>query len=308
MKKNNFEAGLSSYEDIFKASEPEKQENICITNIPPQKLHDFPGHTFKVLDNDDMEELIGLIRKFGIVEPLVARTRQDGEYDTIAGHRRKFAALKLELPAVPVIIRDDLDEEQATILMILSNKHRDSLLPSEKAKSFKALFDIENHQGKRTDLTSSQTAAMLEDAKKTLAEAENMGIRQIQRYIRLTLLTDSLLDLVDENKLAMAAGYELSFLMSESQEIIGRVIQENGKAPSAEQAKEMVKLEKSGSLTVRTVRNMLQKKEKKKTFTLKEEYIHQYFSPEYSKKEIEDIILSLLEDWKYKNVSDMEET
>lgn len=302
MKNKTFDAGLEAYEDIFASTDiAQKGENWLVQQISVDLLHDFPGHTFKVIDDEDMEELCSLIKNYGILEPLVAKTGKDGGYITIVGHRRKYCAKKLGLTEVPVIVRDELDDDQAATLMIISNKHRTHLLPSEKAKSYRLLWEIENRQGKRNDLALRQDAAMLKNAKEALAKEEKLGIRQIQRYIRLTNLIPSFLDLVDEGTIPLMVGYELSFLSEEGQEKVLAILESLNTVPTVAQAKSFAAVEKAGELSYEMITKTLHKPKLRKSFTIKQQYISEYFPEEFTKEEIENVIVELLEQWKKSN-------
>lgn len=228
--------------------------------IPLEKLYDFPNHPFKVNDDKEMENMVETVKKGGIIMPLVVRQRNDGNYEIISGHRRKMASQKAGLKEVPCIIRD-LNDDEATIIMVDSNMQRTKILPSEKAFAYKMKLEAEKHQGQRTDLTSSQVATKLNEERTATKIGSEFGESKdtVYRYIRLTELIPELLELVDKEKdgMAFSPAVEISYLKEDEQYILLNLIQFNDATPSQTQAKYMKKLSQEGRLTTEKMEEIM---------------------------------------------------
>ena len=209
-----------------------------VQEIRIDQLRGFKDHPFQVKDNEELQALCDSIREYGVLSPLLARPTEDG-YEIISGHRRKAAALRLGLDKLPVLVRDMTDDE-AVILMVDSNLQRENLLPSEKAFAYKMKLDAMSRQGFRSDLTSDQVGRKLETAD-IIAQQSDDSKTQVRRYIRLTHLVPELLDLMDEGKMALSVGVELSFLDGQSQYDVLEQCEINDCTPSYSQAVEMKK-------------------------------------------------------------------
>lgn len=220
-----------------------------MTNISINKLHEFRDHPYQVLDNDEMNNLIESVQQQGIMTPLIVRPLEGttDEYEIISGHRRFRAAQKAGLTEVPAFIRP-VSRDEAAIMLVDSNLHREHLLPSEKAFAYKLKYDALKRQGKRTDLTSSQVGTKLRTDKIIAIEAGESR-NQIQRYIRLTNLIPELLELMDEGKIAFSVGVELSYLSPEIQRDLYEIIERDDHTPSYSQAYRLHKAFNSCSLT-----------------------------------------------------------
>ncbi|MFQ9296839.1 MAG: ParB/RepB/Spo0J family partition protein [Clostridia bacterium] len=225
--------------------------------IPLEKLVDFPNHPFKVNDDKEMEKMVETVKQGGIINPLIVRQREDGNYEIISGHRRRRASQLANLKEVPCIIRN-LTDDEATIIMVDSNLQRERILPSEKAFAYKMKLEAQKHQGKRTDLTSCQVGTRLRSDEK-LAENSEDSARQIQRYVRLTELIPELLELVDKEKdgIAFNPAVELSYLKEDEQYVLLNLIEFNGATPSQSQAKYMKKLSQEERLTTEKMEEIM---------------------------------------------------
>ena len=216
MKSSAKKVELASVDDLFSTEESRADaQREKVLEIPLSELHPFKDHPFKVKDDEAMMETADSIRQYGVLVPAIARPDPNGGYELVAGHRRHRASELAGKDTMPVIVRD-LDDDQATIIMVDSNLQRESLLPSERAFAYKMKLEAVKHQGARTDLTSRQLVGKLEMADVVGEKAGDSG-RQVQRYIRLTELIPELLDMVDEKKIAFNPAYELSFLKKEEQ-------------------------------------------------------------------------------------------
>lgn len=292
---------ITSFDDLFNPTTPDETEEGKgqIREIPLADLHEFRNHPFKILDDDKMAEMVDSIRQYGVLVPGIVRERAEGGYEIVAGHRRKHASELAGKETMPVIVQE-LDDDEATIIMVDSNIQREELLPSEKAWAYKLKLDAMKHQGERADLTCAQLGHKL-DGKKSrdiLAEQVGQSKNQIQRYIRLTELLPELMDMVDAKKIALNPAYELSFLTKEGQGILLEVIRGEDISISLLQAGQLKKLSQENNLTEETVLELLcEKKAAPIKITLQEKKIRQYFPPAYTQKQVEDVIFELLEQW-----------
>ena len=270
-----------------------------ITNIPITKLHAFEGHPYKVLDNEEMNALIDSIQESGILTPLLVRPLEGttDEYEVISGHRRLHAAQKAGLETVPAFIHA-IDRDTASILLVDSNLHREHILPSEKAFAYKLKMDAMKHQGKRTDLTSSQLATKF-DAAAEIGAFSNESRDQVFRYIRLTHLGPKLLDLVDQGRIAFSVGVELSYLGESAQEYLTELIDRDEATPSYSQAVRMHRENGQGFEPIsreRIAEIMAEEKpNQREQIRLRRDEFSKYFPSEYSERQIRDDIIAGLD-------------
>lgn len=264
-------------------------------NIPVDKIHPFDGHPYKVLDNEEMNNLIESIQEKGIISPIIVRPLENttDEYEIISGHRRLRASAKAGLETVPAFIYA-VNRDEAAIMLVDSNLHREHILPSERAFAYKLKSEALKHQGKRTDLTSEQIAPKL--ATEQIAAVENMSKDTVKRYIRLTYLIPELLEMMDEDKIAFSVGVELSFLDEQLQYDLIRIIEEQDCTPSYSQAWHMHKDFKSGTLTAKSIENMLmaEKPNQKQMFKLPLERVQKFY-PNANKKQLEEYVIKACE-------------
>lgn len=264
-------------------------------NISVDKIHPFDGHPYKVLDNEEMNNLIESIQEKGIISPIIVRPLENttDEYEIISGHRRLRASAKAGLETVPAFIYA-VNRDEAAIMLVDSNLHREHILPSERAFAYKLKSEALKHQGKRTDLTSEQIAPKL--ATEQIAAVENMSKDTVKRYIRLTYLIPELLEMMDEDKIAFSVGVELSFLDEQLQYDLLRIIEEQDCTPSYSQAWHMHKDFKSGTLTAKSIENMLmaEKPNQKQMFKLPLERVQKFY-PNANKKQLEDYVIKACE-------------
>lgn len=262
-------------------------------------LYEFKDNPYKVKDNEEMADLVESIKKYGIIEPLIVRKRDEGGYEIISGHRRKYACEKAGIKQIPVLIRD-MNKDLATITVVDSNLQRQDILPSEKAFAFKMKLDAEKHQGK----TSGQ------DVQKCTRDniSEDLRGRQVQRYIRLTELIPELLQLVDNNKMAISPAVEISYLKKKEQEDLYETIESEDCTPSLSQAMRMRELSKNEKLDMDTIFSIMteQKPNQKEQIKFKVEKLQDYFPKDYTTKQMQDTIEKLLKQymqrWKNRNL------
>ena len=264
-------------------------------NIPVEKIRPFEGHPYKVLDNDEMNNLIDSIQQKGVISPIVVRPLEntDDEYEIISGHRRLRASVKAGLEAVPALIYA-VSRDEAAVMLVDSNLHREHILPSERAFAYKLKLDALKHQGKRTDLTSVQFAPKL--STEQIGEAENISKDTVKRYIRLTYLIPELLEMMDEDKIALSVGVELSFLDEQMQYDLLRVIEELDCTPSYSQAWHMHRDFNEGTLTIESMENTLasEKPNQKPMCKVPIEKL-QKIAPKVKDKDFEDFVLKACE-------------
>ncbi len=260
--------------------------------IPAEKLKPFEGHPYKVQDNEEMNNLIESIREQGILSPLIVRPLENtaNEYEVISGHRRLHAAMKAGLETVPAIIYD-ISRDEAAVMVVDSNLHREHILPSEKAFSYKLKYEALKHQGKRTDLTSEQIAPKL--TTELIAEQDGTSKDTVKRYIRLTNLISELLDLMDKNKIAFSVGVELSYLDEDKQYTVLGLIEELDCTPSYAQANRMHKDFIAGILTDNSIEEMLSadKPNQRPAYKVSAEKLSQFIKPDTPPKLAEEFII-----------------
>ena len=264
--------------------------------IPAEKLKPFEGHPYKVQDNEEMNNLIESIRKHGILSPLIVRPLENtaNEYEVISGHRRLHAAIKAGLETVPAFIYD-ISRDEAAVMVVDSNLHREHILPSEKAFSYKLKYEALKHQGKRTDLTSEQIAPKL--TTELIAEQDGTSKDTVKRYIRLTNLISELLDLMDKNKIAFSVGVELSYLDEDKQYTVLGLIEELDCTPSYAQANRMHKDFLAGVLTDDSIEEMLSadKPNQRETLKIPTERLQGKIPNSLTKAQAEDYVVKAVE-------------
>ena len=269
--------------------------------IPIDELHPFTNHPFKVVDDEAMTRTVESIAQFGVLAPLIARPRPDGDgYEIISGHRRQYAAKLAGLETLPVIVRD-MDDDAATILMVDSNLQREHISPSERAFAYKMKLEALKNQGARSDLTSRQVVGKLEAAD-VIGKATDESGRQVQRYVRLTNLIPELLNMVDEKMISFNPAVELSYLSPEQQQEMIKAMDDTQNAPSVSQAKRIKELAQKGQFTSDAVVAIMgeEKKGELDTVTIKNDILRKYFPRSYTPRQMEEKIIQLLDAWQKK--------
>lgn len=319
--------GLPSYDSLFSTEEERQEANTeKVMTIPINKIKDFEGHPFHVTMDEDMAKLIDSIKENDMLMPALVRPKPDGTYEMISGHRRKFAMSQLGRNEMNVIIRD-LDDDQATILMVDSNIQRENIYPSERGYAYKMRLEAMKHQGKKVDInvddvhveydkpTSAQVGPKLIGTRTNEILAEQLGIskNQIKRFIRLTYLVEPLQEMVDgrnenEIKIAFNPAVELSYLTESEQFDLVNAIIENQRTPSLAQCQEFKRLSHDGELTADFIEDTLSEEKpnqrEKLSFQMKE--IDKYFPKDYTPGKKKDLIIHLLESWAKKRSREQE--
>lgn len=299
MAKNNVSSLLTSVDELFTTQEERDiAQRETVIDIPLSEISDFPNHPFKVTVDEKMLEMADSIKRYGVLVPAIVRPKQGGGYEMIAGHRRKKASELAERPTLNCIVRD-LTDDEAIIIMVDSNLQREVILPSEKAFAYKMKLDAMKRQGQRTDLTCA-TPLHKSDGKKSreiLAEQTGESHEQIRKFIRLTELIPELLDMVDENKIALRPAVELSYLAEKEQRLLYEEIGYSDCTPSHAQAIKMRKFAEQGQLTAEVISSIMQeeKPNQKEQFRMPREKISKYFPAGTPAEKIEDTIIKALE-------------
>ena len=265
--------------------------------VPLNQIDDFPDHPFLVKDDDSMDQLVHSIEMNGVLNPVIARQKEDGRYELISGHRRKHACVKLGVKQIPVIVRE-LSRDEAVIEMVDSNLQREHILPSEKARAFKMKLEAIKRQGKRTDLTCTPLEYKLpgEKTMAVIARENNESREQVRRYIRLNELTPELLEFVDEGKIGMRPAVELSYLQEEEMRDLVDYIDTEGTFPSHAQTIRMRELSREGRLDTDIINEIMgeEKGNQKVRIKIPLERIEKYLPEGTSQKQIEEIIVKAL--------------
>ena len=319
--------GLPSYDSLFSTEEERQEANSeKVMTIPIDKITDFKEHPFHVTMDEDMAKLIDSIKENDMLMPALVRPKKDGTYEMISGHRRKFALSQLGRKEMNVIIRD-LDDDQATILMVDSNIQRENIYPSERGYAYKMRLEAMKHQGKKVDIditdipieydkpTSAQVGPKSTSTRTNEILADQLGIskNQIKRFIRLTYLIEPLQEMVDgrhenEIKIAFNPAVELSYLTESEQYDLANAIVENQRTPSLAQCQEFKRLSHDGELTTEFIEDTLSEEKpnqrEKLSFQMKE--IDKYFPKDFTPGKKKDLMIHLLENWAKKRSREQE--
>ena len=292
---------LKGLDDLFSTEENRQEEQReQVQQIPIDALHPFTNHPFKVLDDEAMTRTVESIAQYGVLAPLIARPRPDGDgYEIISGHRRQYAAKLAGLDTLPVIVRN-MDDNAAVLLMVDSNLQREHILPSERAFAYKMKLEALKNQGARSDLTSVQVAPKLSTEK--IGEEVGMSKDNVKRYIRLTNLVPELLDMVDEKKIAFNPAVELSYLDEAQQRDFLEAMNDTQNAPSLSQAQRLKRLAQEGHFSYDVAFAVMgeEKKDELDKVVIKNDTLRKYFPRSYTPKQMEDTIIKLLEQWQRK--------
>ena len=296
MPKSNANLALKGLDEMFSTEESrQEQKREQVQQIPIEELFPFKEHPFKVLDDEAMQRTVESVAQYGVLAPLIARPRPEGGYEIIPGHRRQHAAELAGLDTLPVIVRE-MTDDAAVILMVDSNLQRENILPSERAFAYKMKLEALKNQGARSDLTSSQVGMKLQ-ALDIVGQEAGDSRNQVHRFIRLTNLIPELLDLVDEKKISFNPAVELSYLDEAQQRDFLQAMDETQNAPSLSQAQRMKKLAQEGKLTYEAAFAIMgeAKKDELDKVVIKNDTLKKYFPRSYTPRQMEDVIIKLLE-------------
>lgn len=288
---------MASLEELLGVPGEESASEVDI-----RLIHSFKNHPFKVIDDEKMEELVESIRRNGVLSPVILRPAEKNTYEMISGHRRMHAAKLAGLSSIPAFIRDMTDDE-AVLAMVDSNIQREELLPSEKAFAYKMKMEAMRRQGKRNDLTSGQNGPKL--TAELIGEETGDSVRQVKRYIRLTELIPDLLDMVDRKRLNFTIAVDISYIDKQTQQWLYEYIRENGfiKPSQISALRKYIDQENTAmtqQLMISILNSVIPIKAPAKKVTFTEQKLLKYFPADYSSKEMEQVIIALLEGWKKK--------
>ena len=294
---------LKGLDDLFSTEENRQEEQReQVQQIPIDALHPFTNHPFKVLDDEAMTRTVESIAQYGVLAPLIARPRPDGDgYEIISGHRRQYAAKLAGLDTLPVIVRQ-MSDDAAVILMVDSNLQREHILPSERALAYKMKLDAMRRTSGRPSKENVSQIGTQKRSDQIMAEELGESRNQIQRFIRLTNLVPELLDMVDEKKIAFNPAVELSYLDESQQRDFLEAMNDTQNAPSLSQAQRLKKLAQEGHFSYDVAFAVMgeEKKDELDKVVIKNDTLRKYFPRSYTPKQMEDTIIKLLEQWQRK--------
>ena len=306
MPKKGANISLSSYDDIFSTQESRQETGEHVIMLPLDAIHPFKNHPFRIVDDEEMQKTAESIREYGVLVPAIVRPLENGEYEMISGHRRRYASMLAGKETMPVIVRE-MDDDTATILMVDSNLQREHILPSERAKAYQMKMEALKHQGQRKDLTSSQIGTKLR-ADQQMADELGTSRNQVQRFIRLNNLIPEIMDMVDEKKIAFNPAVELSYLKPEEQREFLEAMDYAQTTPSVSQAQRIKKLSQQGQSSLEAMCEVMDevKKPPDDKLVIKSDVLRKYFPKSYTPQQMEAVIMKLLEQWMKKRSREQE--
>lgn len=304
MKSSGKNIELASFDSIFSTEETRQGGNQRIQQLPLSELVPFKDHPFRVVDDDRMKETVESIREYGVLVPIIVRSMDDGSYEIVSGHRRKRACELAGVEEIPAIVRD-LDDDEATIIMVDSNLQRENILPSERAKAYQMKLEAIRRRAGRPKKEEQENGGQFghdfeaKKAREIIAEEAGDSPRNVQRFIRLNELTEPLRDKVDNGELGFTPAVELSFLKPQEQEWVERALDETQQTPSLSQAQRIKQESKEGTLTEDTVHKIISEEKKPlyNSVTLSHDTLKKYFPKSYTAKQMENVIIRLLDSW-----------
>ena len=287
---------MTPLDDLFSTDESRAEAQLeKVVTLNPADISDFPNHPFKVKQDEAMAEMVDSVKQYGVLVPALVRPKADGGYEMVAGHRRKCAATLAGITEMPCIVRN-LTDDEATIIMVDSNLQRETILPSEKAFAYKMKLEAMKRQGQRSDLTSTPLVSKSR-SNEELGQKNGDSREQVRRFIRLTELIPSVLDMVDSGKIAFRPAVELSYLSKEQQQSLYDTMECEDCTPSLAQAIKMKEFSRDGKLTEEVIFSIMQeeKPNQREQFKMPKERISKYFAPGTPAQKIEDTIIKALE-------------
>jgi ParB family chromosome partitioning protein len=287
---------MTPLDDLFSTDESRAEAQLeKVVTLNPADISDFPNHPFKVKQDEAMAEMADSVKQYGVLVPALVRPKADGGYEMVAGHRRKCAATLAGITEMPCIVRN-LTDDEATIIMVDSNLQRETILPSEKAFAYKMKLEAMKRQGQRSDLTSTPLVSKSR-SNEELGQKNGDSREQVRRFIRLTELIPSVLDMVDSGKIAFRPAVELSYLSKEQQQSLYDTMECEDCTPSLAQAIKMKEFSRDGKLTEEVILSIMQeeKPNQREQFKMPKERISKYFAPGTPAQKIEDTIIKALE-------------
>ena len=312
MKSSAKNIRLSSLDDLFLTEETRQEAQADagrekVRMIPLDELHPFAHHPFKVKDDEAMLDTVESVKAYGVLVPAIARPREEGGYELVAGHRRHRASLLAGLAEMPVIVRE-MDDDEATIIMVDSNLQRETLLPSERAFAYRMKLEAMKRRAGRPSKENLSQVGTQKRSDQIMANQIGESRNQIQRFIRLTYLVPLLLDMVDEHKIAFNPAVELSYLTSEEQTALLDAMDSEQATPSLSQAQRLKKFSQEGRLSEDVMRAILSEEKKPEVgkITLSSDKLRRYFPKSFTPQQMEQTIFRLLEQWQRRRQRDLE--
>lgn len=312
MKSSAKNIRLSSLDDLFSTEETRQEAQADagrekVRMIPLDELHPFAHHPFKVKDDEAMQDTVESVKAYGVLVPAIARPREEGGYELVAGHRRHRASLLAGLAEMPVIVRE-MDDDEATIIMVDSNLQRETLLPSERAFAYRMKLEAMKRRAGRPSKENLSQVGTQKRSDQIMADQIGESRNQIQRFIRLTYLVPPFLDMVDEHKVAFNPAVELSYLTSEEQVALLDAMDSEQSTPSLSQAQRLKKFSQEGRLSEDVMRAILSEEKKPEVgkITLSSDKLRRYFPKSFTPQQMEQTIFRLLEQWWRRRQRDLE--
>ena len=303
MKSSAGKIQLSSFDDLFHTKDEAEANGERVQEVPLSELFPFKDHPFHVRDDEAMQQTADSIAKYGVLVPGIVRPRQEGGYEIVAGHRRKRGSELAGIETMPVLVRA-LDDDEATIIMVDSHLQREKILPSEKAFAYKMKLEALKHQGHRNDLTSARGVQKLTTREKIAQDAGEKSGMTVARYISLTKLATPLLALVDEDKLSVSAAADYISALTEQEQVdLVSVMDKLNVIPGKGQLAKIKENSKAGTLTIMVIEAILSvERPAAVQVVIKQAKLRQYFPPSYTTQQMEEVIVSLLENWKLQQI------
>ena len=298
MPKKGANISLSSYDDIFSTQESRQETGEHVVMLPLEAIHPFKNHPFRIVDDEEMRKTAESIREYGVLVPAIVRPLENGEYEMISGHRRRYASMLARRDTMPVIVRE-MDDDTATILMVDSNLQREHILPSERAKAYQMKMDAMKRQAGRKSKENVSQLGTQKRSDQQMAEEFGTSRNQVQRFIRLNNLIPEIMDMVDEKKIAFNPAVELSYLKPEEQKEFLEAMDYAQTTPSVCQAQRIKKLSQQGTSSLEAMCEVMDevKKPPEDKLVIKNDVLRKYFPKSYTPQQMEAVIVKLLDQW-----------
>ena len=307
MPKKGANISLSSYDDIFSTQESRQETGEHVVMLPLDAIHPFKNHPFRIVDDEEMQKTAESIREYGVLVPAIVRPLENGEYEMISGHRRRYASMLAGKETMPVIVRE-MDDDTATILMVDSNLQREHILPSERAKAYQMKLEAMKRQAGRKSKENVSQVGTQKRTDEMIADEFGTSRNQVQRFVRLNNLIPEIMDMVDEKKIAFNPAVELSYLKPEEQREFLEAMDYAQTTPSVSQAQRIKKLSQQGQSSLEAMCEVMDevKKPPDDKLVIKSDVLRKYFPKSYTPQQMEAVIMKLLEQWMKKRSREQE--
>ncbi len=307
MPKKGANISLSSYDDIFSTQESRQETGEHVIMLPLDAIHPFKNHPFRIVDDEEMQKTAESIREYGVLVPAIVRPLENGEYEMISGHRRRYASMLAGKETMPVIVRE-MDDDTATILMVDSNLQREHILPSERAKAYQMKLEAMKRQAGRKSKENVSQVGTQKRTDEMIADEFGTSRNQVQRFVRLNNLIPEIMDMVDEKKIAFNPAVELSYLKPEEQREFLEAMDYAQTTPSVSQAQRIKKLSQQGQSSLEAMCEVMDevKKPPDDKLVIKSDVLRKYFPKSYTPQQMEAVIMKLLEQWMKKRSREQE--